>query len=238
MAVESIRSFGRTRSRTIKPNQAALLTEWLPRLSIKPDLSGLSAVAACFEETWLEIGFGGGEHLAAQAAAHPNVLVLGAEPYINGVASALRHLKAADLSNVRLWSADGRTLMAALPDASLARLFVLFPDPWPKRRQNKRRLVDASFVEAAARLLKPGGLARLATDWEAYADQVLDTFNRSSQFAWTARCARDWRRPPHDHVTTRYEQKGLGDIRPMWLEFQRLSPAPAPPLRLAGSGAD
>jgi tRNA (guanine-N7-)-methyltransferase len=225
MAVGPIRSFGRTRSRTLKPNQAALLAEHLPQVEISPGPIDPSSLAPGFDETWLEVGFGGGEHLAAQAVVHPHVLLLGAEPYVNGVASALRHLKGDGITNVRLWPDDGRTVMEALPDASLTRIFVLFPDPWPKVRHHKRRLIDAAFVLTAARLLRPGGLARFATDWEDYADQALAVFTRSQAFVWTARRADDWRLAPPDHVTTRYERKRLGDIAPVWFEFRRVCDA-------------
>jgi tRNA (guanine-N7-)-methyltransferase len=217
MSPPPIRTYGRTKSRTLKPTQAALLTELLPRLAIP---------AGPFDpgpgEVWLEIGFGGGEHLAAQAARRPDVLFLGAEPFLNGQASALRHIDERALSNVRLWPGDARELMAALPGAALTRVFVLFPDPWPKARHHKRRLVDAAFVAEAARLLKAGGALRFATDWASYANQALDMFTRSPAFAWTARRADHWRRPPPDHITTRYELKALGDTAPIWLEFARV----------------
>jgi tRNA (guanine-N7-)-methyltransferase len=174
-------------------------------------------------EVWLEIGFGGGEHLAAQAARAPEVLLLGVEPFQNGVASALRHIEALGLSNVRLCLGDARDLMAALPDACLDRLFILFPDPWPKARHRKRRLVGAAFIAEAARLMKAGARLRVSTDWADYADQALELFAASPAFAWTAKTADDWRRPPDDHVTTRYEKKRLGDCAPIWLEFERLA---------------
>jgi tRNA (guanine-N7-)-methyltransferase len=217
-----IRTFGRTKSRTLKPAQAALLTELLPRIAIPPGPYDPAAQAGAHAQTWLEIGFGGGEHLAAQAARRPDVLMLGAEPFLNGLASALRHVRDRGLANVRLWPGDARELMAALPDASLRRLFILFPDPWPKTRHHKRRLVDGAFAEEAARVLGAGGDLRFVTDWASYADQALEVFSLSGAFAWTARCADDWRRPPADHVATRYEAKRLGDCAPIWLEFVRI----------------
>ena len=218
MTTPPIRTYGRTKSRTLKPAQAKLLTELLPRLAIAP---GPFEPDGAHLEVWLEIGFGGGEHLAAQAERRADVLLLGAEPFLNGLASALRHLDKRGLENVRLWPGDGRALMAALPDATLRRIFLLFPDPWPKARHHKRRLVDAVFVAEAARVLKPGGRLRFATDWASYADQALEVFTRSPAFAWTASRADDWRRPPTDHVPTRYEGKALGDTAPIWLEFER-----------------
>jgi tRNA (guanine-N7-)-methyltransferase len=212
-----IRTFGRTRSRAIKPAQAALLETLLPSIAIPRGPFDPGA-----GEVWLEIGFGGGEHLAAQAARRPDALMLGAEPFQNGVASALRHIDAAGLTNVRLWPGDGRDLMAALPDASLTRIVVLFPDPWPKTRHHKRRLVGEAFAAEAARLLTPGGLLRFATDWADYADQALAALLARPTLVWTAERADDWRIAPSDHVTTRYETKRLGDCAPIWLEFRRV----------------
>ena len=215
-----IRTFGRVKARPVKPAQAALLDDLLPRIAIPagpydPTTEGRA-------EVWLEIGFGGGEHLAAQAARRPDALFLGAEPFVNGVASALRHIHEQGLDNVRLWPGDGRELMAALPAASLSRLIVLFPDPWPKIRHHKRRLVGPAFADEAARVLAPGGRLRFATDWADYADQALDVLARHADFAWAAERADDWRVAPGDHVTTRYELKRLGDCAPIWLEFARV----------------
>lgn len=173
-------------------------------------------------EVWLEIGFGGGEHLVAQAARRPDILSLGAEPFVNGVASALRHIEEAEVDNIRLHSGDARDLMVLMPDGSVHRLFILFPDPWPKLRHHKRRLVDAAFLTAAARLVKPGGRLRFATDWADYADHVLTLLPGRADFAWTAEAADDWRLPPADHFATRYEEKRLGDCAPIWLELRRL----------------
>jgi tRNA (guanine-N7-)-methyltransferase len=217
-----LRTFGRTRSRAIKPRQAALMSTLLPEIAAPEGPFDPRDLAPEATEVWLEIGFGGGEHLAAQATRRPDVLILGAEPFLNGVASALRHVEAARLTNVRIHPADARDLMAALPAACLERIFILFPDPWPKARHNKRRLVQPAFVAQAARLLRPGGRLRLATDWADYADHTLALFARTPEFAWLAERADDWRRAPADHVTTRYEEKRLGDCAPIWLEFARL----------------
>jgi len=216
-----IRSFGRIRSRPVKARQAALLETLLPRIATPKSAFDPRTLAPGAREVWLEIGFGGGEHLAGQAARHADVLFLGAEPFVNGVASALRHIDELHLTNVRLHAGDGRELMAALPAASLQRLFLLFPDPWPKTRHHKRRLVGPAFVEAAARLLGRGARLRFATDWADYANWTLQCFLAGGAFDWTAEAADDWRLAPADHVTTRYEQKRLGDCTPVWLEFER-----------------
>jgi tRNA (guanine-N7-)-methyltransferase len=216
-----MRSFGRIKSRPIKPRQAALMDTLLPRLRAPQGPFDPASLKPGAAEAWLEIGFGGGEHMAAQAKARPDVLILGAEPFQNGVASALRHIDEAALENVRLHDGDVRDLMARMPDACLDRVFILFPDPWPKARHHKRRLVQADLVAELARLLKPGGRLRFASDWADYVDWTLERLTGSPAFAWDALTADDWRRPPGDHVTTRYEEKRLGDCPPVFLDFHR-----------------
>ena len=217
-----IRSFGRTRSRAIKPKQAGLLGSLLPQIALDPSCPiNPDALKPGATEVWLEIGFGGGEHMAAQAARRPDVLVMGAEPFQNGAASALRHIDEAGLINVRLHIGDARELLAVLPDASLDRVFILFPDPWPKARHHKRRLIQAELVAELARVMKPGGRLRFASDWEDYVDWTLERLTASPDFTWAATRADDWRTAPADHITTRYEEKRLGDIAPIWLDFAR-----------------
>jgi tRNA (guanine-N7-)-methyltransferase len=210
-----LRTFGRIKSRPIKPRQAALLDSLLPKIAF-------DAAEPLTGETWLEIGFGGGEHLAEQASRHPEVRLIGAEPFLNGVASALRHVDERALTNVRLHQGDAREVVAALPDASISRIFILFPDPWPKARHHKRRLVQPETVEEVARVLKPGGALRFATDVADYANRALETLLASPHLRWNAERADDWRTPPADHVTTRYEEKKLGDIAPVFLDFERV----------------
>ena len=218
-----LRSFGRIKVRPIKPRQAELLDTLLPRLQL--DLSApidTRSLKPDAREVWLEIGFGGGEHLAEQAARHHDVLLLGAEPFLNGAASALRHVEARELSNVRLHVGDARELLERLPDAGLARVFILFPDPWPKTRHRKRRLIQAEVVAELARVLRPGGRLRFATDWADYADWTLERLRSEPRLRWTAHKADDWRLPPADHVATRYQSKALGDIAPVYFDLERL----------------
>jgi tRNA (guanine-N7-)-methyltransferase len=217
-----LRSYGRIRSRAIKPRQAALMETLLPRLRVPAQPFDPKTLMPTARETWLEIGFGGGEHMAAQAARHPDVLILGAEPFQNGVASALRHIDEQGLPNVRLQDGDARELLARLPDASVARVFILFPDPWPKARHHKRRLVNPETLDELARVLTPGGRLRFASDWADYVDWALAHILADGRFRWTAERADDWRMAPADHVTTRYEEKRLGDCAPLWLDFVRL----------------
>jgi len=160
--------------------------------------------------------------MAGQAARHPDVVVLGAEPFQNGVASALRHIDEQALPNVRVHDDDVRELLGRMPDASLARAFILFPDPWPKTRHHKRRLVQADTVAEVARLLKPGGRLRFASDVAHYVDWVLEKVLGDPAFRWTAQRADDWRVAPADHLTTRYEDKRLGDCAPVFLDFVRV----------------
>lgn len=211
-----LRSFGRIKARPIKPRQASLLDDLLPRIQVP---EGPIAVAG---ETWLEIGFGGGEHLVEQAARHPGVTLVGAEPFLNGVASALRHVDERGLDNVRIHPGDARDLLDRLPDASLARVFILFPDPWPKARHHKRRLIQVDVVSELVRVLAPQGRLRFVTDWVDYAEHALERFAREPRLAWTAQRKADWTTPPEDHVPTRYEAKRLGDTPPIFLELLRV----------------
>jgi tRNA (guanine-N7-)-methyltransferase len=219
-----LRSFGRIKSRALKPRQAALFDSLLPAVAVPDPKAGPinpQTLMPGAKAVWLEIGFGGGEHLAAQAARHSDTLMIGCEPFLNGVGSALRHIEEGGLKNVRLHADDARDVMTALPDASLDRVMILFPDPWHKARHNKRRLVQDDFAAEIVRLLKPGGRLRFVTDWKDYADWALERFERTPGLEWQAERADEWRDAPEDHVVTRYEEKKLGDTAPIFLEFQR-----------------
>lgn len=216
-----LRSYGRLKSRPIKPRQAALVEARLPGLRTPSGPVDPRALMPAAREVWLEIGFGSGEHMAAQAARAPDVLLLGAEPFQNGVASAVRHIDEQALTNVRLHDGDVRELITRLPDACVDRVFILFPDPWPKTRQQKRRLVQPALVSELARVLRPGGHLRFASDVASYVDSALERVVGNPAFVWRAERADDWRTPPADHITTRYEEKRLGDCAPMFLDFVR-----------------
>ena len=217
----ALRTYGRLRSRSLKPRQAALMETLLPTLALPAAPFDPRALQPGAADVWLEVGFGAGEHLVGQALGRPEVLLLGAEPFVNGLGAALARIADSGAANIRVHPSDVRVLMANLPAASLGRMFVLFPDPWPKTRHRKRRLVQPAFVAEAARLLRPGARLRLATDWADYADWTLEQFGRAEAFRWTAERADDWRIPPVDHVPTRYQSKRLGDCDPIWLEFER-----------------
>lgn len=173
----------------------------------------------------MEIGFGAGEHLEAQARAHPEIGFIGCEPYINGVASLLSRLREqGNPGNIRLHPGDARDLLDALPDGCIARLFVLFPDPWPKTRQHKRRIVAPAMLDDFARVLAPGAELRAATDDMDYAAWMLEHVRAHPEFAWDVMGPPDWRDRPADWVPTRYEQKALAAGSPcVYFRFRRRS---------------
>jgi len=199
------RLYGRKRGRPLRAGQQHLVEVLLPRLAIDLAASAEIDPALLFagppRSIWLEIGFGAGEHLAAQAEAERGIGFIGCEVFENGIAKLLGEIDHRQLDNVRLFTDDARLLIAALPPMSVGRVFILFPDPWPKARHAKRRLIQPPFVEEAARVMKPGGALRFASDWADYADQALATFRKSAHFSWLAERADDWRRPPADHRT-------------------------------------
>jgi tRNA (guanine-N7-)-methyltransferase len=211
------RSFGRRKGHKLSPRQSRLVDELLPRL--QPDLSQpapeplTTLFAAPVSEVWLEIGFGAGEHLLWQARANHQAGLLGCEPYINGVAKVLTAVEAQDLHNVAVHPDDARDLLAWLPDTAIARAFILFPDPWPKRRHRKRRFLREENIAALARVMHPGAELRFATDIGDYARTALLAFRREGSFVWTAQRPADWRERPEDWPETRYEAKALADGR-------------------------
>jgi tRNA (guanine-N7-)-methyltransferase len=174
------------------------------------------------EAIWLEIGFGGGEHLAAQAEAHPEIGFIGCEVFENGIARLTTAISNRGLGNIRIHAEDARPLLAALPAGSIARTFLLFPDPWPKARHHKRRLVTRPTLDHLARIMPPGAELRLATDDPDYLAWMLEVATTHPAFQWTARTAADWRTRPADWPPTRYEEKALAAGRtPAFLRFVR-----------------
>jgi tRNA (guanine-N7-)-methyltransferase len=218
--------FGRRKGHPLRPHQAGLMESLLPQLAVDLAAPPPERLAAIFghapEQICLEIGFGGGEHLAAQAAAHPDMGFIGCEPFINGMAKALALIEAHGLAIIRLHFGDASDLLAWLPAASLARVDLLYPDPWPKRRHWKRRFVQEARIAELARVLRPGGVFRFATDWPDYAAWTLERLTRSPLFAWTAERADDWREPWPGFIRTRYEAKAIQAGRaPCYLVFRR-----------------
>lgn len=200
---------GRRKGRPLSAFQQSLLDDVMPALSVPAGPLDPAVLFPGASSLALEVGFGGGEHLAAQAQAHPATGFIGCEPFANGVAKLLTRIKADGLANVRVHPDDARDVLARLPDCSLDRVFVLFPDPWPKLRHHKRRFIQVSTLDELARVLKPGGELRLATDHMDYAQWALMHLMRDARFAWAAQRAADWRVRPEGWVATRYEQKAL-----------------------------
>ena len=172
------------------------------------------------KDIWLEIGFGAGEHLLALAQANPNVGLIGAEPYEAGVAKLLTRIAEHTPPNIRLYEGDARDILAALPDASLGRIFLLFPDPWPKTRHHKRRFIQMEMLDIFARVLRPGGELRVASDDAGYVDWTLERGLAHPAFDWTATGPSDWKNRPSDAPPTRYEAKALHGP-PAYLSFRR-----------------
>ncbi len=216
-----LRSFGRTHGRTLSARQAGLVRDLLPRLAVEL-ATPADLPQPPFKDLWLEIGFGGGEHLLWQAAHRPDVQIIGCEPFVDGMVKALSGIETDAIANVRLHADDARPLLRWLTPASLGRCFVLFPDPWPKRRHVKRRLISPTTLALIARALRPGAELRIATDIGDYARTTLLAVAATPQLRWTATCAADWRERPSDWPPTRYEAKAIREGRPRYfLRFVR-----------------
>jgi tRNA (guanine-N7-)-methyltransferase len=218
--------FGRRKGKALRAGQATLVDTLLPKLALDLSRPAPNSLPALFpvpvEEVRLEIGFGGAEHLIAQALDHPRCGFIGVEPFLNGMAKALVAIEAKGLRNIRLHPGDATGLLDWLPEAGLDRIDLLYPDPWPKKRHWKRRFVQDQSVQAIARVLKPGGVFRFASDIPGYAAWTLVRLLRSSDFAWTAETASDWRKPWPDFARTRYEAKAVREGRaPYYLTFLR-----------------
>jgi tRNA (guanine-N7-)-methyltransferase len=217
--------FGRRKGHPLRPRQAALFDTLLPRIAVdtaKPTPADLRALFAGADEVRLEIGFGGAEHLIAQARANPRIGFIGSDAFINGVAKALAAIEEHKLANVRLHFGDASELIDWLPAGGLARIDLLYPDPWPKRRHWKRRFIQDESLARLARILQPGGELRFATDIADYAVYALARVLRSNDFEWTAESADDWRKPWPDFSGTRYEAKAKREGRmPNYFIFRR-----------------
>jgi tRNA (guanine-N7-)-methyltransferase len=223
------RHFGRRKGPALSAHQSGLIETLLPLLLIKPEpgRDPLSYFHARLSEIWLEVGFGGGEHLLWQAQANPGIGMIGAEPYVSGVAKLLSKVSpilsspvygggaaaggggglSPATSNIRLYTEDATDIIDALPAASLSRVFVLFPDPWPKTRHHKRRFIQMSMLDRLARVMKPGAELRFATDDNLYLVWTLERLAAHPAFSWLAETPNDWRARPRDWPETRYEAK-------------------------------
>jgi tRNA (guanine-N7-)-methyltransferase len=218
---------GRRLGKKLRVGQKNLLENLLPCLQITPshpDPHFEMTMSEKPDQVWLEIGFGGGEHLAAQAKAHPQTGFIGCEPFINGVAKLLTSIQACNLKNIRICDDDARPLLDVMDDESIDRAFILFSDPWPKQRHHKRRFIIRENLSRLARVLKDDAELRFASDHYGFVSWALEHLINHPAFTWNARSARDWRIPPQDWVATRYEEKALARQEcPAYLLFNRLA---------------
>lgn len=233
---EDKRFFGRRKGKPIKESRQKLINELLPKITLPApngkvfDLKSLFGIVP--KEVWLEVGFGGGEHVSELAKLYPDVGFIGAEPFINGVASLLAHLngthgkqavnaelEAGRNDNVRIWPDDIRPVFSSFPDAGFERIFILYPDPWPKARHAERRFVNQRNIPELARMLSPTGEVYVATDVAAYAEWAQEQMAESGLFT---QVNKNTRIPPEDWIPTRYELKGIAAGRqPTYLVFQK-----------------
>ncbi len=233
--------YGRRQGRKIRKAKSGLLEAFLPQIQITPNtvFKKETLFGKPVERIFLEIGFGNGEHLAGQALQHPDTGFIGAEVFKNGIAHLLTlltgikekkdlpegsvRLQDCRTDNIRVFSDDVRLLFARLPDSFVDRVFVLFPDPWPKKRHENRRFINPQNLHEIARILKKGGILRIATDHKVYKSWALRQLHARSDFRWTASCGNDWKRPPADWIETKYQRKALAEgRRPVFLDFEKL----------------
>ncbi|MEM6415703.1 MAG: tRNA (guanosine(46)-N7)-methyltransferase TrmB [Pseudomonadota bacterium] len=217
--------YGRRQGKSLKPRQMRLMETLLPSITIPDPTSENIDPKELFPDAksiWLELGFGGGEHLATLAKDHPDIGFIGAEPFLDGIGKLLAMIADEDVKNIRLLPGDGRPLLEAVPNNSIERLFVLHPDPWPKRRHFKRRLVSPWFFKEAARIMPSNGILRIASDVPDYVRWTLMHAQNSKDFQWLAKTAADWQNRPSDWPATRYGEKSIREGRsPIYLTFRR-----------------
>ncbi|RKT34900.1 tRNA (guanine-N(7)-)-methyltransferase [Roseovarius halotolerans] len=219
--------YGRFKGKGLRPSQQAYLDEDLAKLSpgpvdwdVNPERQNID-LAALFgdRDVWLEVGFGGGEHMVHQAVTNPDVGIIGCEPYINGVAMLLGKIRDSGAQNIAVHPGDVRDMFDVLPAGSISRAFLLYPDPWPKKRHHRRRFVTPEHLEPLSKVLKKGAIFRVATDIPDYVRQTLEQVPRHG-FEWLAERPADWREPWNDWISTRYEEKALREgRRPHYLTF-------------------
>ncbi len=222
--------YGRFRGKTIRDSQQSYLDEDLAKLSPgavgwdeNPDRNPID-LQALFggKPVWLEVGFGGGEHMVHMAESNPDIGIIGCEPFINGVAMLLGKIRKAGVTNVAVHPGDARDLFDVLPEGSIAKAFLNYPDPWPKKRHHRRRFVTPEHLEPLHRVLAPGAEFRVATDIPDYVRQTMEEVPRAG-FEWLAEGPADWREPWGDWISTRYEQKALREGRtPHYMTFRRV----------------
>lgn len=228
--------FGRRQGRRLRKAKSGLIESFLPKIALNPDHPLQFGVPV--KQIFLEIGFGDGDHLAAQSERRRDIGFIGAEVFKNGVANLLSLITGIKLGselgqeigllpgradNLRVYGDDMRCLFPLLPDASIDRIFLLFPDPWPKKRHASRRFINPDNLKAMARILKPGGILRVATDHKIYKSWTLRQMHECPDFRWTAQCGNDWKHEPADWVQTKYQRKAVREgRRPVFLDFMRV----------------
>jgi tRNA (guanine-N7-)-methyltransferase len=212
--------YGRRKGPKLSARQAGLRRTLFDNLAWKVDAAPLGQFPNSVQDLWLEVGFGAGEHLMWQAVHHPQIGLIGAEPYQMGMAKLLTKQEEHPLNNVRLYEGDGRDILENLPDASLGRFFLLFPDPWPKSRHHKRRFLQMEMLDLLARKLRLGAELRFATDDKSYLPYALERLIAHPKFDWLAGGAADWKTRPEDWPPTRYERKAIKGP-PTFLRFVR-----------------
>jgi tRNA (guanine-N7-)-methyltransferase len=215
--------FGRRKGKALRARQASLTETLLPRLRLDPaNLTSVPELLSGYEDLWLEIGFGGGEHLAFDAQRNPDVSFIGCEPFVNGVAKLLASIEEKNLQNIRIHDGDALEILRALPAGSLGRITILYPDPWPKFRQRKRRFISSETIAEMARVLRDGSEVHFATDIDDYSAWTLARFLNNDAFKWQASGPEDWKNPWPCWPGTRYEAKAIREGRaPAYLTFVR-----------------
>jgi tRNA (guanine-N7-)-methyltransferase len=221
---QAFQFYGRRKGRRLRQGRRSLYDEMLPQLTVAWNRAETLDPRRLFahdpREIWLEIGFGGGEHLAAQAAAHPDVGIIGCEVFEAGIASALGHIAEAGLTNIRIHPEDARDLLSVLSPRTLDRVFLLFPDPWPKRRHEQRRFIGMANLDRLAALMRDGAELRVASDDPTYQEWVLRHVPVHPAFRWEAQSPSDWLERPADAIETRYEKKArVAGRTPMFFRF-------------------
>lgn len=232
--------FGRRKGRVIRKTKTTLLESFLPNLRISQNTAfdKETLFGTKVDEICLEIGFGNGEHIAGQAHKNPRTGYIGAEVFQNGVANLLSLITGikitADLpekialepgrvDNIRIWDDDIRLLFKNMPDQFLDKIYLLFPDPWPKKRHASRRFVNPENLQELSRLLKKGGILRIATDHKVYKSWTLRQMHACPDFKWTATCGNDWKHEPADWVQTKYQRKAIREgRRAVFLDYEKI----------------
>jgi tRNA (guanine-N7-)-methyltransferase len=210
-----INSFGRRIGKRLSKESQSLIEEILPNYLVNPE-----NLSQPDQELYLEIGFGNGDFIIEFAINNPNTLCIGCEPYLNGVSNVLKKIKSASINNIRLWPDDARLLLTQLPDKIFSMVYILFPDPWPKKKQYKRRLINENFLNLLSSKLKPKAIINIATDHVEYAKWILATCLNQNNLKWVAESQADWMTPFNYVTLTRYYQKAASKtLEPYFFKF-------------------